>query len=89
MAEKIVAGKKKKKLEQLKRKRKFDAMRLQAEKRRKLEGSETSDPQVVDLSSDEETETSEELIKIDRDYVISQEIAKIKPISRSVEFIYN
>ena len=87
MAEKIVAGKKKKKLEQLKRKRKFDAMRLQAEKRRKLEGSEASDPQVVDLSSDEETETSEELIRIDRDYVISQEIAKIKPISRLVFII--
>ena len=84
MADKIVAGKKRKKLEQLKRKRKFDAMRLQAEKKRKLEGSETSAPQIVDLSSDEETEQSEELVRIDRDSVISQEIAKIKPISRFV-----
>eukprot|EP00092_Neocalanus_flemingeri_P028604 GFUD01031061.1.p1 GENE.GFUD01031061.1~~GFUD01031061.1.p1 ORF type:complete len:334 (+),score=109.71 GFUD01031061.1:51-1004(+) len=87
MADKIVAGKKRKKLEQLKKKRKFDGMRLQTEKRRKLEGCEASDPQVVDLSSDEETEKSEELIKIDRNSVISQEIAKIKPISRDMQAV--
>ena len=87
MADKIVAGKKRKKLEQLKRKRKFDAMRLQAEKKRKMEGSEVSAPQIVDLSSDEEPEQSEELVRIDRDLVISQEIGKIKPISRFVSAI--
>jgi len=87
MADRIVAGKKRKKLEQLKKKRKFDAMRLQAEKKRKLQGSEALDPQVVDLSSDEETETPEELINIDRESVISQEIAKIKPISREMQVV--
>jgi len=87
MADKIVAGKKRKKLEQLKRKRKFDAMRLQAEKKRKIQGSDTSAPQIVDLSSDEEPEQSEELVKIDRDLVIRQEISKIKPISRDMQVI--
>lgn len=87
MADKIVAGKKRKKLEQLKRKRKFDAMRLQAEKKRKMEGSEVSAPQIVDLSSDEEPEQSEELVRIDRDLVISQEISRIKPISRDMQVV--
>jgi len=87
MADKIVAGKKKKKLEELKRKRKFDAMRLQAEKKRKLEGSDSTDPQVVDLSSDEETETSEDIIKVDKESVIRQEITKIKPISRDMQVV--
>jgi len=87
IADKIVAGKKRKKLEQLKRKRKFDAMRLQAEKKRKMLGSDVPAPQIVDLSSDEESEQPEDLVRIDRDLVINQEISKIKPISRDMQVI--
>ena len=82
MADKIVEGKKRKMVERIKNKRKYHKMRLEAEvKEKRGDGGEE---QVVVLSSDEEAEEEPEgLVKIDKDSVISQEIAKIRPINRN------
>ena len=83
MADKIVAGKRRKRLEDVKRRRKFDSMRLLAEKRRKTaDGPVNVQHQVVQLSSDEEAGETEDLFKLNKEDVVNQEINKIKPITR-------
>lgn len=87
MADKIVEGKRRKQLEKVKRKRRLDALRLQAEKRRREEVmAAVAPPAVVELSSDEEqqqqVEDAGEVSNSEREKLISQEIAKIKPITR-------
>ena len=83
MADIIVVGKRRKQLEKLKRKRRFDELRLETEKRRKEKV--VARPAVVELSSDEEQQQQEEAGEVsirEREHLISQEIAKIKPITR-------
>jgi len=88
MADIIVVGKRRKQLEKLKRKRRFDELRLETEKRRKEKV--VARPAVVELSSDEEQQQQEEAGEVsirEREHLISQEIAKIKPITREMAVV--